>query len=220
MFRPIWLLGILTFLSVAPVAVKAAPFDSAPIVKDERLATVRGGFLLPNGMDILLGITVDTLINGQRVLSTVMTLDDASHMAVYTGGDVQQQSGTTQLLVPGANGSTLVRITQGDASVPGNGGGQPLAVLPNAAPVETPWGTVQLVQSDGQSTVYLQGDGLQLRQMIGAVTGALVANTANDRVIDTTVTVDLDVRHSAIPTAAMMLRLDNLLAGAATRGGF
>ena len=214
------LLGALAFLSFAPAVAHAEPFERAPIVADGRLDEIRGGFLLPNGMDIGLGITVDTVIDGRPALSTVLTIDDALHQANYTGGDVQRQTAATELLVAGPDRPSLVRITQDASSSPGVSGREPIAVLPNGTAVQTPWGAVQLAQSDTQSTVYLAGDGLDLRHMIGSVTGALVANRASDRVIDTMVTVDLDIRHSAIPTGAMMLRLGGLLGGAAARGAY
>lgn len=213
--RPLYLL--VGAIALCPIgAAHAGPFENARIVTDDRLGTIRGGFLLPNGMDIGLGITVDTLIDGRPVLTTVLTVDNGSHLNIYTGGDVQRQSTATTVSVPGPNGPSLIRITQDTA--PGIGGGDPVAVLANGPPVQTQAGAVQLAQSDTQSTVFLTGDGFEVRHMIGAATGALVANTASDRVIDTMVTVDLDIRHSAIPTGAMMLRLDNLLAGAAARG--
>lgn len=212
------LLGAVAFLSFVPAA--HAGYDGRRTAPDDRLDAVRGGFLLPNGMDIGLGITVDTLIDGRPALSTVLTIDNASHLTIFTGGDMQQQSSTTGILVAGPNGPSLVRITQDASPASGISGRQPVAVLPNGAPVQTPWGAVQLAQSDGQATVLLIGDGLELRHMIGTATGALVANTVSDRVIDTMVTVDLDIRHSAIPTGAMMLRLDTLLAGAAARGAY
>lgn len=211
-------LGAMALLFFASAVAHAEPFARARMVADGQLDEVRGGFLLPNGMDINLGLTVDTMIDGRPVLSTVMTIDNASHLTIYTGGDMQRQTTATELLVPGANGPSLVRITRDGSSSPGVSGGQAIAILPNGTPVQTPWGAVQLAQSDTQSTVFLAGDGLELRHMIGAVTGALVANTASDRVIDTMVTVDLDIRHSAIPTSAMMLRLESLLGGAAARG--
>lgn len=211
--------GVMALLSLAPAPAHAEPFGRAPIVADARLDDIRGGFLLPNGMDIGLGVTVDTLIDGRLALSTVLTVDDASHLAVYSGGDMRQQAATTGIWVSGPDGSSLVHITQ-DAAPSSGGGGQPIPLLPNGAPAATPWGTIQLSQSDAQSTVLLTGDGIELRHMIGSVTGALVANTVSDRVIDTMVRVDLDIRHSAIPTSAMMLRLDALLAGAAARGGY
>ena len=214
------LLCPMAVLPLAPAAAQSGPFDSARSVADDKLDEVRGGVLLPNGMDIGLGITVDTRIDGHLVLSTVLTMGDVTHLSVYTGGDAQGQTTATVLLVPGPSGPSLVRITQDASSLPAVSGRQPIAVTPNGAPVETQWGTVQLAQSDTQSTVVLAGEGVELRQMIGAVTGALVANTGSNRVIDTMVTVDLDIRHSAIPTGAMMLRLDSLLAGVAARGDY
>lgn len=219
--RPLALvLGAVAVTTAAQAAfAQTAPFEGAPVVTDATLADTSGGFLLPNGMDVRLGITIDTLIDGRPVLSTVLTLDDASHLMVYTGGDVKQQATGTAFLVPGPNGPALVRIAQ-DTSFARGAGGQPIAVVPNGGPIQTNWGAVRLEQSDAQSTVFLAGEGIDLRHMIGTATGALVANTANDRVIDTMVTIDIDVRNSAIPTGAMMLRLDALLAGAATRGGY
>jgi hypothetical protein len=214
------LLGPMAVLSFAPAAAQNGPFAGARTVADGALGDVRGGVLLPNGMDIGLGITVDTRIDGRLVLSTVLTMDDVAHLAVYTGGGAQGQATATMLLVPGPNGPSLVRITQDAPSAPAGSGREPVAVIPNGAPVETQWGSVQLAQSDTQSTVVLAGEGVELRHMIGAVTGALVANTGSNRVIDTMVTIDLDIRHSAIPTGAMMLRLDSLLAGAAARGDY
>jgi hypothetical protein len=214
------LLTAIACMSAVPAAARSGPFEDARIVADGTLDDVRGGFLLPNGMDIGLGITVDTLVDGRLVLSTVLTVDDIAHLAIYTGGGLQQQDAATLFLVSGPNGPSLLRVTQGTAPAPAGGGQQPITITPNGTPVATPWGAVQLAQSDTQSTVILAGEGLELRHMIGAVTGALIANTAGDRVIDTMVTINLDIRHSAIPTGAMMLGLDTLLTGAAARGAY
>jgi len=205
---------------VPAAAAQTAPFEGARVVADDGLASIRGGFELPNGMDIRLGITMDTLVDGRLVLSTVLTLDEVSHLMVYGGGHAGPQTTGTAFLVPGPYGPSLIRFTQDTSFSRGSDGGQPLAISPNGDPVQTQWGTVRLEQTDTQSTVLFAGEGLDLRHMIGTTTGALVANTASDRVIDTMVTIDIDVRGSAIPTSTMILRLDNLLAGAATRGGY
>lgn len=215
------LLGAVAAAALVPgAAAQTAPFENARVVSDDGLASARGGFELPNGMNIRLGITMDTLIDGRLVLSTVLTLDEVSRLMIYGGGDAHSQTTGTAFLVPGPNGPSLVRFTQDTSFARGSDGGQPIAIVPNGDPVQTPWGAVRLAQTDAQSTVFLAGDGIDLRHMIGTATGALVANTANDRVIDTMVTIDIDVRGSAIPTGTMILRLDNLLAGAATRGGY
>jgi hypothetical protein len=214
------LLGPMAIFSFAPAAAQSVSFDAERTIPDRKLDRIRGGFLLPNGMDIDLGITVDTRIDGGLVLSTVLTVDDAAHLAVYTGGSGPQQTTATLVLVPGPNGPSLVRVTQDALPSPGGSGRQPIAAISNGTPVQTPWGAVQLAQSDTQSTVLLVGEGIELRHMIGAITGALVANTGSNRVIETMVTIDLDIRHSAIPTGTMMLGLDTLLAGAAARGAY
>jgi hypothetical protein len=215
-----FLLASAVCISAAPVAAQAGPFEHDRVVADARLDSVRGGFLLPNGMDIGLGITLDTLVDGRLVLSTVLTIDDSAHLSIYAGGNLRPGGPATEILVPGANGASLVRITQSSSPLLMGASAQPLAVSANGAPVATQWGTVQLSQSDTQSTVILAGQGLEVRHMIGAITGALVANRAGNRVIDTVVTIDLDIRHSAIPTGAMMLGLDTLLTGAAARGAY
>lgn len=214
------ILGAVTAISCAPTAfAQTAPFQGVPVVADDALTDIRGGFLLPNGLDIRLGITIDTLIDGRLALTTVLTLDEVSNLTVYAGGGTSPPASVTEIVVPGPDGASLVRIAQ-DASFSREGSqGQPIAVRPNGEPVRTQWGNVRLEQSDTQSTVFLAADGLELRHMIGTATGALVANTANDRVIDTMVTIDIDVRGSAIPVGTMMLRLDNLLAGVVARGG-
>jgi hypothetical protein len=214
------LLGATALFAFTPAMAQTGPFDAAWIVADDELDETRGGFMLPNGMDIRLGIAVDTLINGRPALSTVLIIDDVPHLVIYTGGNIQGEGTATEVVVPGPNGPSLVRITQGASFSPAASGGQQIAAISNGAPIATEWGAVQLAQSDNQSTVVLVGDGLELRHMIGRITGALVANTGSDRVIDTNVTIDIDIRNSAIPSSTMMLRLDTLLAGAAVRGGY
>jgi hypothetical protein len=214
------LVGSMMVFSSVPVAAQSGSYEHVRMLSDRNLNDIRGGFLLPNGMDIGLGITVDTRIDGGLALSTVLTVDDAAHLAIYSGGNGQGQTAATIFLVPGPHGPSFVRVTQGALPSPGTSGRQPIAATPNGAPVQIPWGAVQLAQSDTQSTVVLVGEGIELRHMIGAVTGALVANTGSGRVIETTVTIDLDIRHSAIPIGTMTLGLDTLLAGAAARGAY
>lgn len=208
-------LGSALLVAVPGHRVHAQSFEGRPAIADDQLDQVRGGFVLPNGMDVGLGISVDTLINGQLAVSTVLTVDDVAHLSVYSGPKALARDDVSALLVRGPEGGPTVRITQDAPSSRAAAGAQPVALSAGAPPVQTPWGAVQLVQSDTQATVSLVGDGFEVRQMIGGVTGALVANTVGGQVIDTMVTVDVDVRHSAIPAGAMALRLEGVLADAA-----
>jgi hypothetical protein len=209
------LVGMLTLCSLAAGSAHASGFEGRPTVADGELDRVRGGFLLPNGMDVGLGITVDTLIDGRAALSTVLTIEDAARLSVYSSGKPATPTSATTLLVPVPGGSSFVRITQDAPSAAEAGGREPVLVSAGGPPVQTPWGAIQLTQAGNQATVSLVGDGIELRHMIGPMTGAMIANTVNDRVIDTMMTVDVDIRNSAIPVAAMALRLDGLLADAA-----
>ncbi len=204
---------------VLAVALAAAPARADPvsyaatIVPDAALDTMRGGFELPNGMDISIGIQVDTMVNGSTVLRTLLTGSDGSTLQVFAGGPnvVTADSGNAGKGLSVHVGST--QLADGSAS-----NGQLVQLVPNGASVVTDSGTVHLVQSNGQSTVLLDGNGLSLQHMIGALTGAIVANQGSDRTIDTNVTVNLNVQNSAIPIGSVLMRLDNVLLGAGARG--
>jgi hypothetical protein len=174
---------------------------------------MRGGFELPNGMDISIGIQIDTLVNGSTVLRTLLTGKDGSTLQVFAGGPNVVSTD------PGNAGKGLSihvgSMAQADGSA---SNGQLVQLVPNGASVVTDSGTVHLVQSKGQSTVLLDGNGLSLQHMIGALTGAIVANQGSDRTIDTNVTVNLNVQNSAIPVGSMLMRLENVLLGAGSRG--
>lgn len=67
-------------LIAAPPAWSAAPqadpFAGAEIISDEDMADMRGGFALPNGVQVNFAATVNTYANGQLALSTLLTLSD------------------------------------------------------------------------------------------------------------------------------------------------
>lgn len=209
-----FLVGTLSLMMAGCGAARAQGFHSGRAVADGDLDKVRGGFVLPNGLDVRLGVTVDTLVDGRLALSTLLTVDDVAQLSVYSNPGAGPGSESDPLVVRSTAGGPLVRVTQG-ALAPSAQGAQPLAVVAGGVPVQTAFGAVTLAQSDTQATVSLVGEGIEVRHMIGATTGALIANSVGERVIDTMVTVDVDVRNSAIPTGAMVLRLEGVLADAA-----
>ncbi len=198
-------------LAAAPAQAEPAAYKAA-IVSDGALDTMRAGFELPNGMDISIGIQIDTLVNGTTVLRTLLTGSDGSTLQVFAGGPAtSSDTGNAGKGLSVHVGSTVLA----DGSV---SNGQLVQLTPNGASVVTESGTVHLVQSNGQSTVLLDGNDLALQHMIGALTGAIVANQGSDRTIDTNVTVNLNVQNSAIPIGSMLMHLDNVLLGAGARG--
>lgn len=48
-------------------------FGNATTLADDQLDQLRGGFTLPNGMDIAIGIDIQTTVNGALALRTMMT---------------------------------------------------------------------------------------------------------------------------------------------------
>lgn len=210
--------SIPVILAAAALVAVAAPAQAEPaayataIVSDAALDTMRGGFELPNGMDISIGIEIDTLVNGSTILRTLLTGSDGSTLQVFAGGP------TATIDTSNAGKGLTVHVGSTALADGSASNGQLVELTPNGASVVTDSGTVHLVQSNGQSTVLLDGDGLALQHMIGALTGAIVANQGGDRTIDTNVTVNLNVQNSAIPIGSMLMHLDNVLLGAGARG--
>ena len=60
------------------MAAQAAPMIDAPVVPDPELATMRGGFRLPNGIDVSLTVQTQTAIDGAVVLRTVFRADQGA----------------------------------------------------------------------------------------------------------------------------------------------
>lgn len=207
------LVGTLSLLMAGCGAACAQSFQSGLAVADGDLDKVRGGFVLPNGLNVGLGITVNTLVDGRLALSTMLTVDDVAQLTVYSNPSTGARSQSDPSVVRGTAGGPSVRVTQGGLDRPTHSA-QPLAVVAAGVPVETAFGAVTLARTDTQATVSLVGEGIEVRHMIGATTGALIANSVGERVIDTMVTIDIDVRNSAIPAGAMALRLEGVLADA------
>ena len=206
-----------TGLESPALAAPDTPFPEAGVVSARDLDAMRGGFTLSNGMDVAIGIQIDTLINGALVLRTVLAADQASTLGVFAGGDgagAHSEPGAVPTGVPGLS----VRLGPANASA---GSGPPQILLtPNGPAISSPSGMIALKQDDNGSIVVLNGNGVELRHMIGAITGAIVANTANNRSIDTIVTVNIDLQNSAIPIGNMLIRLEPMVLGAAARGLF
>ncbi len=207
--------SLMVAATIASPSAAGEILPAAPTLSDSDLEAIRGGFLLPNGMDISLGIAVTTRVDGEIVLGTVFTLEDAANLAVFAGG-----TGPTDPAEGTAIGGTGVTITESSDAIAVPTDARLLDIASDGSGVATEWGNVSLDQADGQTMVSLDGSGLSLRQLIGESTGSIIANIADNRVIDTDVMVSIDVQNSAIPLGTMMLRMDSLLSDVGARGDF
>ncbi|RJF93613.1 hypothetical protein D3876_04685 [Sphingomonas cavernae] len=226
--RALWA-GLLLLGASSPGWTTAAVAESALFPKQQRITEseldeIRGGFVLPNGMDISLGIEIQTLVNGALALRTVLTSMEPGVPSVFTAksgasagpASVTRGDGVTTTTLPGGG---VVRVVEGAVSSPAPAEGEArIELTPNGPSVLTQLGSVQLEQDDRGAVVVLKGDSLELRHMIGNFTGSLVANTANDRSIDTVVTVNIDLHNSAVPIGNAMLRWESIAVDAAGRG--
>jgi len=103
---------LIAVVTAAPAA--ANPFGSP--LSDTALQEMRGGFALPSGLDIGIGVTTETRIDGQLVLRSVLTADhgpgtlaiqgrntagDLVNLSVEPGGQAVGPDGTIKLVSRG-----------------------------------------------------------------------------------------------------------------------
>ncbi len=207
------LLAMISALVLAAEAVEAA--GPSPL-SDEELAQVRGKFLLPNGASIAMSVTSDTLVDGQLVLRSTLTVADRASLTVFGSREVQpdapanprtvtpsghtpvgvtvlvdRQSGLRSITPIYVASAVAVNVRDADAAV-GASGVVPLAIAPGMT-VETPHGLVSLAASGNKVT--LTGDQIDVTHLMGPAIATAITNAASNRTIDTITSVDLDLTH-------------------------
>lgn len=216
---------LLAALAAAPsneiivTAPSPGPLHAAK-VPDRALATMRGGVRLPNGLDLSLGIDIQTRIDGMLALHTVYASEGSQPgVRVFTDGAKPVPTApTTQTLTSQAiagvpllivdrspSGTTIVpanavaaatvNLVNGDQATWLSGDGQTqIPVVANGPPVDATPGQVRLNVDASGAVVTLKTPTLEVRQLIGQATGVVVANAGNDRTIDTISAVNVDLR--------------------------
>lgn len=163
--RPYWLTAMaISLASGLPSSAIANPFSSRPPVSIEELGNLRGGFTLPNGMDVMAGVQIETRVNGELALHTVLNIADPTK-----------------------------------------------AALEIFAPPSQALGSIRVAQRDAGSVVILQGPNLEVQHLTGNATGILVANTLDNRAIDTVATVRVSLADSAVPIGNLLLRIESIM---------
>lgn len=220
-----WIHGALLLAGVASPAwaaglrTDALPFPKQQRVSDDELDRLRGGFVLPNGMDVSVGIDIETLVNGILALRTVLSTANGGVPVVFTSSGntpaATSSESVPSITIPGVG---VIRVANGSAAPAAAGSEQQLTLTPNGAAQPIPSGSVQLTKDDNGSTVSLHGESFEIRHMIGNFTGSLVANSANNISIDTVTTVNVDLKNSTVPIDNTMLRWEAVAIDAAGRG--
>jgi hypothetical protein len=193
---------------------------SAERVPDEALAQMRGGVRLPNGLVVAIGIDIQTRVDGVLVLHTVYTSDGPNAgIRVFTDGTGAPGTapGTTTVTTTASGGVPIVTVDRSPGgttispgqSTPGatinlvNGGpatwldgeGQtPVPVTANGPAIAAAPGEIRLETGTAGASVILVTPTLEVRQLVGSATGLVVANTANDRSIETVSSINVDLQ--------------------------
>jgi len=235
-------------LLAAPVGAGAAappddaPAFAAPAVSDDDLAAATGKFTLPNGVELALAVTSDTVVNGQLILRTVFTIDNSAQLTVFgresanagagyessNAGANMQPTGVTisldrqsgiQTITPSyavqQNGTVSVGTQSQDADTLGL---TKLPVTPDGPATATIDGTVSVRTLANGSLVTLSGDQLSVANLLGQSVATAITNSANDRTLDTVTNVAIDLRNvQPYLLGSAALRVDTLVLDA-TRG--
>ena len=193
--------AILLFAVIVP---DSPTWGVAPL-PDRDLASMRGGILLPNGLDIAIGIDIQTRINGVLALHTVYSSEANAGIHVYTDGTTSPRTapGSTVVTTGGTlptnvdaarspTGTTVVAATSsqpttinvvaGPTSTWLTGAGENnVAVVSNGPPVAASSGAISLTEDANGARVTLFTPNIEVQHLVGMATGAVISNTANTR---------------------------------------
>ncbi len=183
---------------------------AAPVVPDEDLAGMRGGFRLPSGIDIAMTVQTQTAIDGQIALRTVFRIDQGTPTLVAyvprAGESVPIDRPATDRQVAAAtptityDNRTGIRVTPGMASTVGVGAVGAAADLDDlpVGLVEAGSGAgVAIDRSGGVQTARIDRADLTIVHIAGHAFGSAIANMGSDRAIDTQTSVAIQVGNAA-----------------------
>ncbi len=188
---------------------QAAPFGVAPVA-DVELATMRGGFRLPNGIDIALTVQTQTAIDGAIILRTVFRADQGpptlTAFVPRAGTTVAAASqGTPGQGAVASNPSIAFDARNGIWVTPGLA--MPgIAVLADATGqggsdalpegLEVAGDSVRQGGLGGLQTVALDAADISVIHFAGTAFGSAIANSGSDREIATQTSVAIDIRNA------------------------
>ena len=207
---------LLLFAQDVPLAGVAVP--------DAELAAQRGGFELPNGIDVALTVQTQTSLNGAIVLRTVFRADQGpATLTVYaprageTVAAARGAAGTNTVAMPTISydsrsglqvmpGAPTVAVTAGAAAAAHEAG---LAQVANGAITDN--GTIAQTLRGGVESTELRAYDLTISHLAGSAFGSAILNSGSDRAIDTQTTVGIEL-HNVGPTllASAALRIEDV----------
>jgi hypothetical protein len=202
------------FMIMAQAAAVATAPIAGEIVPDPVLAEQRGGFQLPNGIEVELSVQTQTSVNGAVLLRTVFQVDRGSPtLSIYapkqgeivasaTSGSDRAATGTTAptitydrngglQVIPGTT-SSMVSVS----GTPVTAGALPAGLTQVASGTVTDAGTIGETATNGTRAVSLGGADLTITHLAGNAFGSAIANSGGDRVIDTQTTLSINLGNA------------------------
>lgn len=215
------LLSLLSLFVSAPAFAADEPAAFAvPVVADEALSEMRGGFALPGGLDIAVAVQSDTRVNGVLLLRSVFVVDKGpAALTVY--GRTDGAPAISMSAAGGAGSTTSVTFSNNAAAIGGATEGlQQLSFNADGSPVAASGGSVRVEQTGAQNQVILSQPTLDVSHLAGQTYGSIVANRGNDVSIDTVTNINVDLRNAtAFNIGSSAFRVESLAFDAAMRLG-
>ncbi len=200
---------LLAALASAPVT--ANPFGDAAAVADTELGTMRGGIELPGGITAAIGVALETRVDGRLAVRTEISTEVpgvrvfADGVAARAGGTTVQAGGSPSISIARNGAGTTITVVPAMPVTPIRIGGttastsQPLPLTPGGPGVTTALGTISLVEAPGGFVTQLSGPTIAVQQLLGQAVGTVVANNADNRVIDTVTNIDVTLMGQVLP---------------------
>lgn len=230
-------------LSMVPGHVRAgAPFGAVAPVSEGELAAARGMFLAPDGTEIALTIQMDTLVDGNLVLRSVLTPFESGpeRLQLYTqragtaaapmGEEIaaapaplegvaftfDRTAGLTMVAGPEAAPQVQVAVN-GTMNAPDATGLDRLTLDGNGMATSAA-GSISVMENAQGPVVTLAADTLLVKHVLGAAVANIVANTADNRVIESATVVNLSLGNAApLIAGASLFAVDDAVLSLAQR---
>lgn len=218
--------AVLVSVVLMPAAAMGdTPYGNIAAISDEQLAEQHGKFILPTGLEVNFSVQLDSFVDGQLALRTILTPETPQGPVVNVYALTHEDSVTLNgSAAASANGvprpatgmptSSLTVTMNGRA--PAGEATKPLPVISASAPTVTVFGTVTIAPAANGTLVRLDDAGLQIRHLVGEATANAVANNVNGRAIDTLTTVSLDLQNATpLNLGSSIFRVDDAVVAAA-----
>lgn len=215
------------------IGLAASSVMASVPLPDGALSDIRGGVQLPGGLDVVIAVQTDTRLDGVLLLRTIYRIDGAEPKLIILAPQsvqtalpqsVELRKPTVAVSFDSPNGTRIsgpmgVQPAGAMASV-SEGDGiallRPIELTAGGPAADLSNGTVRLSSWADRESVRLSQVGLDVTHLVNGALGSIIVNSGNDRIIDTSTTISLDISGAtAANLGSALLRIDTLVSAAA-----